>query len=309
MKISVNNKQAITIVIVIIVTVLITLAIVVLVVWGGFYGLVDRTIRNISTLTMNKCRDSTITIRESIIINPTAPHVYDKKLATCLLDAGTAVSSAYCKDDIPIPKPFNRYQVLYGLDNRNRQNLYAYIFWADNSNTAAIIFAGTYNESQWYSNLRLKLVNSQYLTGSPAACLIHRGFSEIYSAVRPQLWQWWRDFGVGKINYLAISGQSLGGALSTICAYDFFNAGPTIVHYSFASPRLGNREFAAEFNSRLPKSIRVYNTEDVVPTVPGPVGKNAIYEHVGLTINNKPFTKNLGTIWDNHVTAYHDLPN
>ena len=52
---------------------------------------------------------------------------------------------------------------------------------------------------------------------------------------------------------LYITGHSLGGALSTLCAADCARrtwrttpARPSIVHYSYGSPRVGNRAFAEE---------------------------------------------------------------
>lgn len=52
-------------------------------------------------------------------------------------------------------------------------------------------------------------------------------------------------------NELVITGHSLGGALSTLAAFDFNNLGIKTNLITFGSPRVGNEKFAKELNKRL----------------------------------------------------------
>jgi len=80
------------------------------------------------------------------------------------------------------------------------------------------------------------------------------------------------------VKCLFITGRSLGGALSTICAYDIHNIDDVeIVHYSFSSPRVGNAIFAKEFNRRVVHSYWTYNTEDLVTEIPSSVMRKTLF--------------------------------
>lgn len=159
-------------------------------------------------------------------------------------------------------------------------------------------------------------------------------------SIRDQLWDWWNnnqscDFVAPKgwVQTLYITGHSLGGALSTICGYDFAEVffdrdcnvsaacnsqtctpdipnacdDPCIakslpIHYSFAAPRSGNTTYARTFNQRLPTSLRINNSEDVVPQLPPATWEGYTYEH---TAGNVPFTISLGSLRDDHIQAYY----
>ena len=69
---------------------------------------------------------------------------------------------------------------------------------------------------------------------------------------------------------LYLTGHSLGGALATLCAADLAAntkfTSPSV--YTFGSPRVGNPTFAGFFNRRTGPHYRVYNSEDVVTSLP-----------------------------------------
>ena len=63
-----------------------------------------------------------------------------------------------------------------------------------------------------------------------------------------------------------MTGHSLGGALSTLCAYDCARRTwrgvprPAIVHYNYGSPRVGNKAFAEQVRRHAapnPRSLGV----------------------------------------------------
>ncbi|MEG3436062.1 lipase family protein [Pannus brasiliensis CCIBt3594] len=137
---------------------------------------------------------------------------------------------------------------------------------------------------------------------------------------------------------ILITGHSLGAALATLAACHLHaiavaeNLTPSIDLYTIASPRVGDETFAEIFkNPRVPlRSYRVFNSEDLVPSVPFPttsildeeslrgmspssrarfLGLRAFletltggqsdkkYEHIGIPI---AFTTQTGTIAGNH---------
>ena len=84
----------------------------------------------------------------------------------------------------------------------------------------------------------------------------------------------------GQAKSVTISGHSLGGALATLLTLDVaLNTEcrtPTV--YTFASPRTGDHFFAGTFNASVAQSYRVYNRNDLVPSLP-PI-LPLPYEHV-----------------------------
>ncbi|MFM7236794.1 MAG: lipase family protein [Cyanobium sp.] len=137
-------------------------------------------------------------------------------------------------------------------------------------------------------------------------------------------------FGTGvQPSALHVAGHSLGAALATISALhaavlcDNAGAHCPIDLYTFASPRVGDSQFAKACEQRL-QAFRIANSEDVVPGIPpatlrvvdeemnpGPhveaVRKalaaltggvsNEVFEHVGTPV---VFTLQLGEISSNH---------
>lgn len=73
---------------------------------------------------------------------------------------------------------------------------------------------------------------------------------------------------------LYICGHSLGGALATLSALDItvinekLKLFKNIYVYTFGSPRVGDQEFADNYNKLLPYTLRVTNIRDVVAEVP-----------------------------------------
>lgn len=113
----------------------------------------------------------------------------------------------------------------------------------------------------------------------------HSGFYNAYKAVQAEVIQIVDAItaGEGKEWSIFVTGHSLGGALSTLGAYEFatrrqWTGGkPSVVNYSYGSPRVGNRVFAYSFNKAVPNAWRVVNNNDAVALVPRMLG----YAHVG----------------------------
>jgi triacylglycerol lipase len=112
------------------------------------------------------------------------------------------------------------------------------------------------------------------------------------------------------INTLYVTGHSLGAGLSTLAVPDIItnatlnkSSGFQMVHYNFGSPRVGDPTFANAMNFQTGvATLRVVNTEDVVPDAPTPTSATGpmLYEHVGYPVD---FTANYGSVDNNHSMA------
>lgn len=312
-----DKRYIITILVTVLITFVITCIIVAIFAWWRFHKFVDNTIDTFSSIVVDQCKTENIEYRYPLVV-PKTNGVYEHKIATSLWDIGGSVGTSNCQEELPMPPPFTRREIIMGKDGA----MYGHIYWTTNNRNeimACMAFTGTYSSSQWNDNLKLQLVPAPELNGSVPDTQIHKGFYEVYSSIRQKLWDWFRtriELDNASIKHLFITGRSLGGAISTICAYDFADClnsvqDSMVIHYTFASPRVGNNTFADIFDQRVPNSIRVYNTEDVVPNLPPAIWRGNVYKHVGGSNpirSNKLFTVNTESIVDNHIEAYRNLP-
>jgi len=93
---------------------------------------------------------------------------------------------------------------------------------------------------------------------------------------------------------IVLTGHSLGGALAVLAAW-FLQRQGRLVHsvYTFGQPRVGDRTFAALYESLLgARTFRVVNRNDLVPRVPGVLlgyrhaGELALINTVGELVLN-----------------------
>jgi triacylglycerol lipase len=98
--------------------------------------------------------------------------------------------------------------------------------------------------------------------------------------------------------------HSLGGALSSLAVPDVLAktsvqpAKIPVMHYNFASPRVGDPQFADRMNKNGVTTFRVVNTEDAVPDAPLAIsGLSAFYKHIGTPVD---FTAQYDSIVSNH---------
>ena len=76
-----------------------------------------------------------------------------------------------------------------------------------------------------------------------------------------------------------------------------------MLHYNFASPRVGDPQFAYMMNSGGAPTFRIVNTEDIVPDAPPAVIGTTLYKHIGIAVD---FTAQYGSYDLNHslLNAY-----
>ena len=123
---------------------------------------------------------------------------------------------------------------------------------------------------------------------------VHKGFSEQYNAVRNDLWAvvQLRIEEFPDTSEILITGHSLGGALTTMCALDFrlrqsqgqFGGRSEeikISAYPLAAPRTGNSKFRELFTANVATCDRLVLEKDWIPSMPP---KKFGYQHVGRKI-------------------------
>lgn len=134
---------------------------------------------------------------------------------------------------------------------------------------------------------------------------VHGGFYEIYAALSPQILP--AIAGLSGIKRFFFAGHSLGSGLSSLAVPDVTTNTPVkvsanlpVLHYNFASPRVGDPQYAYAMNNNGVPTYRVVNTEDIVPDAPPAVIGPTLYKHVGIPVD---FTAQYGSYDGNHSLA------
>lgn len=224
---------------------------------------------------------------------------YEKNLALALYQINNAVSLANCPDKVLIlPPGFNQAVEIRGIDPASgRDTMFAYIFYDNEGERAVVSFTGTFYLSEWLDDLNYAQVAPTELNGYVDGQLVHGGFYRIYVNIRQQIIDFIND---NEVSELYITGHSLGGALAILCGYDLSES-KSMVHYTFGAPRVGNTLFTLDFNKAVPQSMRVNNTEDLIPALPPAYWDGWTFFQNN---NNIPFTISLGTLLADHTQAY-----
>lgn len=130
-------------------------------------------------------------------------------------------------------------------------------------------------------------------------CAVHKGFYKVWQELRTH--RYWDNNGAGGIfeelesigcgrdsgQQVFITGHSLGGAIAALAMYDMELLGWNVgLSYTFNAPRVGNTNFAIEFEKKfaLKRNVsyfRVTRLKDVVSQVPPKSFLGSDYHHVG----------------------------
>lgn len=188
-----------------------------------------------------------------------------------------------------------------------------WVFYSTTLNIVVIAFTATYNDL-------LVLLDIDYFQTAPSTMhnyrsgmLVHSGFWKLYHCIQDNLLATLNQY-VNANTQIATTGLSLGGAISTLAAFDLSSRtlpnGTTIlnpIQYSFASPRVLNILAAQVYNQHILTSYRVVNGSDIIPTLPAPIMPTMLGNEDFLHVETPcAFDKNLGNYYDNHITAYLD---
>lgn len=172
----------------------------------------------------------------------------------------------------------------------------------DGNGNAYVVFRGTMTTADGIMDAEVDQTTYKDVSGFGK---VHDGFWGVYQGLRKQLLD--QVNALSDIATLYFTGHSMGSGLSSLAIPDIINNSnlasgnkPTIYHYNFASPRVGNLTFAAAMNALSLPSFRIVNTEDIVPDGPLAVTGSIMYQHFGYPLD---FTAQYGSIDGNHSMA------
>lgn len=125
------------------------------------------------------------------------------------------------------------------------------------------------------------------------------GFTTVYETLSVDagltrgLSKFMQSLPIGKpIGEAFVCGHSLGGALATMLSMDLsVNEKLQVTIYTYASPRVGDPEFADAYSRTVTAHFRIANQLDLVPKLPlqNPPPPLPQYQHVGTLVSLNPF--------------------
>ena len=131
---------------------------------------------------------------------------------------------------------------------------------------------------------------------------VHIGFKSSWEAVKDQTYEALDKAlktlgGEDKIDNIIVCGHSLGAAVATLCAYNLSHVftDTTIECCTIGSPRVGNKTFKENYDSRKIKTLRIVHNHDLVTRSP-----NIGYYHVNhmLRIDDEGNIKKYMIDWE-----------
>ncbi|MCA1032555.1 lipase family protein [Bacillus timonensis] len=227
---------------------------------------------------------------------------YNKKLALKLMVISELTTYQRTHSKLPIPLGFNLVKEFTANAVGHREK---FGFILQSKNAVVIGFRGSDTKYDWIADSEVAQV--PFLGGQ-----VHRGFYSIYDSCRQQIMDAYRDkLDHTKDKTLYITGHSLGAGLATLHALDvkLSDIGfKRVVMYNFASPRVGNQQFAAIYNANVRESVRFVNSDDIVPNLPRKNTergrRNWTYQHVSAGVKFTLIPRIPGIAYNHSFTAY-----
>jgi triacylglycerol lipase len=171
---------------------------------------------------------------------------------------------------------------------------------SDANSNAYLVFRGSMGYADDDQDLKIDQVPYAIV---PNYGQVHRGFHEIYLKLQPDIYN--AIAGLPSFKRFFFTGHSLGSGLSSLAVPDVItntSVKPSkeivVLHYNFASPRVGDPQFTYMMNKSDVPTYRIVNTEDLIPDAPPSVSGSYLYKHIGTPID---FTAQYDTTEDNHA--------
>jgi hypothetical protein len=115
---------------------------------------------------------------------------------------------------------------------------------------------------------------------------VHIGFKTCWDSVKDETYKALERAlstlgGEGEVDNIIVCGHSLGGAITTLCAYQIYTIykSDKIISCTIGSPRVGNKVFKTNFDKSSIESLRIVHNLDVVTRTPS-IG----YHHVNTEL-------------------------
>ncbi|MGL4622102.1 MAG: lipase family protein [Chroococcidiopsis sp.] len=165
------------------------------------------------------------------------------------------------------------------------------------NNILNIAFRGSTSLQDWINNFRFNKLEYPWERGDTGRVVLHQGFADAYKSVRSQVHNLIQIH--GKDRQINFCGHSQGGAIALIAAVDCqYNFGIPTNLVTFGQPKVGNLGFGWSADRRLKSFLRVVNSYDFVPSLPGTRG----YCHCGKEIKFKRFA-----LIPHHLMVYSEV--
>lgn len=146
-----------------------------------------------------------------------------------------------------------------------------------------VVIRGTKTPLEWFDDFSAEPV--VFAPNNVVWGKTGRGYSRIYADLGPQIMQALGNYKAagGSLDSVYVTGHSLGAALAHLAAAGIaaeFGVKP--VSYTFSGPRAGDSAFAAAVKAAGLDTWRMFNTDDIVPTVP-PAAVQFTTPNMGMT--------------------------
>ena len=177
---------------------------------------------------------------------------------------------------------YNKDTFLNGLKNFGftsceyieKKNIELFLGYRDNF--IIIVFRGTDSVKDWLTNIKITGMKEHQFLGK-----VHRGFLSGFELVKEDIDKFVSKY-YKETDHIICTGHSLGGALSALCAVEYYiSTSKKVYNYTYGCPRFCDRKFAEKYNKMFfGRSFRHVNQNDVVCQIPAPIK----YRHVGQEI-------------------------
>lgn len=180
-------------------------------------------------------------------------------------------------------------------------------FVATRGNDVYVVIRGTKTPLEWLDDFTAQPV--PFKPGGQDWGRTTKGFSMLYADLGSQILQALATPGVvGAGKSVHVTGHSLGAALAHLAAAGIsVQFAPLVspVSYTFCGPRAGDPEFAKAFVTARLTTWRIFNTEDIVPTVP-PAAVLITEPNMGMH-GMSPLTQAISTFVQTGVIGYQHI--
>lgn len=231
-------------------------------------------------------------------------NIFNSKIAIFLAAMSYQTYPLFLEEKLTLPKGFDLQYTISAFANIENPTEEVFGFIAESQDTIVIAFRG-------YVSYPTDLLAGYDVFQVPYSFVenggkTHRGFTCIYESTRENLIKELSNLSETKT--LFVTGHNYGGALATLAALDIAEntrfKSPIV--YTYGSLRVGDHEFASQFNEKVKNSIRIFNVHDTNPTFPArayppPYTKEGIYyRHVknrypiSFQLNDTPRNDGIG---------------
>jgi hypothetical protein len=130
----------------------------------------------------------------------------------------------------------------------------------EQKSTLYIVFSGSNSVENFLANLKIAPIPFEEFGN------VHTGYYDMYSLLRKQI----INFILAKqksINKIIVTGHSAGGSAAVLAGLDAALYVEDVLCVTFGSPVMADEAFIESYNKIVPNTIRVYNSEDIVPKI------------------------------------------